>query len=396
MCGRFAFARSRTQIRQNVAEDLGHDVDEWVDEDNFYPRYNVAPRTYSPVLRSRDSSPSSSSSGESEAGDAATAAGTSQPTTSQSNEPHFILQSMRWGIIPHWSKEDTYQMNTINARAENLLEGGGMWASLKGSKRCIVPCEGYYEWLTKSPKTKLPHFLKHKSNHLMYFAGLWDCVHLPNSSTPLYTFSIITTSAPSAYAWLHDRQPVILSSAKEIETWLNPTLGWSSELARLLEPYKGEELDCYQVPQEVGKVGNESPAFVQPITERKDGIEAMFKKQVKKDAKEEKQATNIEVGDNHARKFKNEEEDEGSSATSSRVKAEATSPRVKDETKSSAVKQGTKSPATKQETKSPQKRKRSSSSTPTSQRSQAAPSTPSKKVKTSATTGAPSPKVCFR
>ncbi|KAI4294292.1 DUF159-domain-containing protein [Schizophyllum commune Loenen D] len=317
MCGRFAFARSRTQIRQNVTEDLGHDVDEWVDEDNFYPRYNVAPRTYSPVLRSRDSSPSSSSSGESEAGDAATAAGTSQPTT-QSNEPHFILQSMRWGVVPHWSKEDTYQMNTINARAENLLEGGGMWASLKGSKRCVVPCEGYYEWLTKSPKTKLPHFLKHKNNHLMYFAGLWDSVHLPNSSIPLYTFSIITTSAPSAYAWLHDRQPVILSSAKEIETWLNPTLGWGSDLARLLKPYKGEELDCYQVPQEVGKVGNESPAFVQPITERKDGIEAMFKKQVKKDAKEEKQATNIEVGDKRARKVKKDEEDEGSSATPSR------------------------------------------------------------------------------
>ncbi|KAL1720362.1 hypothetical protein EV715DRAFT_197148 [Schizophyllum commune] len=373
MCGRFAFARSRTQIRQNVAEDLGHDVDEWIDEDNFYPRYNVAPRTYSPVLRSRDSSPSSSSSGESEAGAAATAAGTSQPTTSQSNEPHFILHSMRWGVIPHWSKEDTYQMNTINARAENLLEGGGMWASLKGSKRCIVPCEGYYEWLTKSPKTKLPHFLKHKNDHLMYFAGLWDCVHLPNSSTPLYTFSIITTSAPSAYAWLHDRQPVILSSAKEIETWLNPTLGWGSELARLLEPYKGEELDCYQVPQEVGKVGNESPAFVQPIAERKDGIEAMFKKQAKKDAKEEKRAGEVkkEAADRVAIA---ERKDGGGDS-------EATLSQVKDETKS---------PAIKQETKSPQKRKRSSSPTPTSQ---AAPSTPSKKVKTSAAGSSPSPKV---
>ena len=141
MCGRFAFARSRTQIRQNVAEDLGHDVDEWVDEDNFYPRYNVAPRTYSPVLRSRDSSPSSSSSGASEAGDVATA-GPLQGSISHTGEPHFILHSMRWGVVPHWSKEDNYQMNTINARAENLLEGGGMWASLKGSKRCIVPCEG--------------------------------------------------------------------------------------------------------------------------------------------------------------------------------------------------------------------------------------------------------------
>jgi hypothetical protein len=35
----------------------------------------------------------------------------------------------------------------------------------------------------------------------------------------------------------------------------------------------------YQVPKEVGKVGSESPTFVQPIATRKDGIEAMFAKQ---------------------------------------------------------------------------------------------------------------------
>lgn len=36
------------------------------------------------------------------------------------------------------------------------------------------------------------------------------------------------------------------------------------------------------VPKEVGKVGTESPAFIQPITERKDGIRAMFAKQQKR------------------------------------------------------------------------------------------------------------------
>lgn len=35
----------------------------------------------------------------------------------------------------------------------------------------------------------------------------------------------------------------------------------------------------YQVPKEVGKVGSESPTFVQPIAERKDGIHALFAKQ---------------------------------------------------------------------------------------------------------------------
>ncbi len=35
----------------------------------------------------------------------------------------------------------------------------------------------------------------------------------------------------------------------------------------------------YQVPKEVGKVGTESPTFVEPVSQRPDGIEAMFAKQ---------------------------------------------------------------------------------------------------------------------
>jgi hypothetical protein len=35
----------------------------------------------------------------------------------------------------------------------------------------------------------------------------------------------------------------------------------------------------FQVPKEVGRVGTESPSFVEPITSRKDGIQALFSKQ---------------------------------------------------------------------------------------------------------------------
>jgi hypothetical protein len=35
------------------------------------------------------------------------------------------------------------------------------------------------------------------------------------------------------------------------------------------------------VPTEVGKVGTESPTFIEPVQKRKDGIEAMFSRQAK-------------------------------------------------------------------------------------------------------------------
>ena len=49
---------------------------------------------------------------------------------------------MKWGLVPSWSKHEEKHLNTINARAENLVEGGGMWGSIKGKKRCAVLCQG--------------------------------------------------------------------------------------------------------------------------------------------------------------------------------------------------------------------------------------------------------------
>jgi len=39
--------------------------------------------------------------------------------------------------------------------------------------------------------------------------------------------------------------------------------------------------NSYAVPKEVGKVGVQSPTFIEPVQNRKDGIEAMFSRQAK-------------------------------------------------------------------------------------------------------------------
>ena len=77
------------------------------------PRYNVAPRTHAPVIR-----------------------------RARPEGPALVMHSMKWGLVPHWSKAEPPTLNTINARAENLEEGGGMWGSIKGRKRCVVVAQG--------------------------------------------------------------------------------------------------------------------------------------------------------------------------------------------------------------------------------------------------------------
>ena len=55
-----------------------------------------------------------------------------------------MLHTMKWGLVPHWSKTEDTSLSTINCRAESLIEGGskGIWGSVKGRRRCVVPAQG--------------------------------------------------------------------------------------------------------------------------------------------------------------------------------------------------------------------------------------------------------------
>ncbi|THU97899.1 DUF159-domain-containing protein [Dendrothele bispora CBS 962.96] len=255
MCGRFSLHLRHQQIQHLEGYDVN--IGEWIDQESFVPRYNIAPRTQAPVIRRR--------------------------TPGSGGSPDdLVIQSMKWGLVPHWSKYEDKTLNTTNARSENLAEGGGMWNSIKGKKRCAVVCEGYYEWLNKG-RDKLPHFTKHTNGRLMLLAGLYDSAMLDGQSEAVWSFTIVTTAASKDFSWLHDRQPVILSTKETLEKWLDTSSQtWSPDLSKFVsQPYHNTEapLECYQVPKEVGKVGTESSTFIQPISARKDGIQAMFSKQ---------------------------------------------------------------------------------------------------------------------
>ena len=78
--------------------------------------------------------------------------------------------------------------------------------------------------------------------------------------------------------------PVILDNGSDsIRMWLDPNrTEWSQDLQSLLKPYS-EELECYPVSKDVGKVGNNSPSFLVPIdsTVNKNNIGNFFGKQQK-------------------------------------------------------------------------------------------------------------------
>ncbi|ODH44859.1 hypothetical protein ACO22_00623 [Paracoccidioides brasiliensis] len=285
MCGRYAMGIRLAFIR-NQLQQHGQPVDETADDDDVRETYNFAPGSYGAVYRAETSDQGGVDSLD-DTGNNEVVEGNDEnvePAEAAKRRTHYRLQGMKWGLIPWWTKRSPdygSMLKTINCRDDSLIDDRGMWTSMKRKKRCVVICQGFYEWLKKGPggKERVPYYIRRKDGELMCFAGLWDCVQYEGSDEKLYTYTIITTSSNAYLKFLHDRMPVILDSGSpEMATWLDPhRVTWSKELQSILKPYEGK-LECYPVSKEVGKVGNNSPDFIIPVNskENKNNIANFF------------------------------------------------------------------------------------------------------------------------
>lgn len=141
-------------------------------------------------------------------------------------EVRYKLQSMKWGLIPFWTKRNPdygSMLKTINCRDDSLSQQGGMWASMKARKRCVVVAQGFYEWLKKDGvKEKIPHYVKRRDGKLMCMAGLWDVVQYDGESFFFFLFCscyAVFDAAGGVLSWacslqapsLFDLHPFLLS-----------------------------------------------------------------------------------------------------------------------------------------------------------------------------------------
>ena len=145
-----------------------------------------------------------------------------------------ILSAAKWGF-PSFQKQGVI----INARAESLA-AKPMFKDSFISKRCIVPANGYYEWLTHTDKKKTKYLISVKEKRLFYMAGLYS-MFTDKSGIAYAATTIITTEANADIAFIHDRMPAILR-AESINEWLDKNNTNPITLQSLLTPYKAGEI----------------------------------------------------------------------------------------------------------------------------------------------------------
>ena len=59
------------------------------------------------------------------------------------------MSSMRWGLVPRWSKGPNNQFSMFNARSETADTKPAFRDSFK-NRHCLIPADGYYEWKTNA------------------------------------------------------------------------------------------------------------------------------------------------------------------------------------------------------------------------------------------------------
>jgi len=189
-----------------------------------------------------------------------------------------VLQCMRWGLIPSFTKKnekpDHYKM--FNARSESIREKAS-FRRLIPNNRCVVAVEGFYEW-KKDGSKKQPYYVHFKDGRPLVFAALYD-TWKNSEGEILYTFTILTTSSSSTLGWLHDRMPVILGDKESMDTWLFGSP--SSKFETVLKPYEGADLVWYPVTSAMGKPSFDGPECVMEIklkTEETKPISQFFLK----------------------------------------------------------------------------------------------------------------------
>lgn len=171
-----------------------------------------------------------------------------------------LLETMRWGLIPHWASGRKGPLN-INARAETVSATPAFRDSLR-RRRCLIPADGFYEWEPKQAGRR-PHYVTLASGEPMTFAGLWSAWRDPESREWVRSCAVITTVANRRLEDIHARMPVILEP-ESWDMWLDRELRDADALEPLLRPLPAAAVTEHPVADLVNNVRNDLPENIAP------------------------------------------------------------------------------------------------------------------------------------
>lgn len=185
---------------------------------------------------------------------------------SASGEPELV--PMRWWLTPFWTNEKSSKFSMFNAKSETAAKSPAFREPYR-QRRCVVPISGFYEWAKgrlEGEPVKLPYFIRPQQDDGLLLAGLWDRWRDPEAdpeAPPLESFTILTTAVNPALAFVHHRQPVMLSM-DDARQWLDMAIP-TPALEHLYDGLIPLALEAVPVSTYVNNARNDGERCVTPI-----------------------------------------------------------------------------------------------------------------------------------
>ncbi len=166
-------------------------------------------------------------------------------------------RGMLWGFVPLAERGKSEMRMFPNARAETAASLPAFRQAV-AKRRCLVPANGFYEWLTQG-KLKRPHLFTLSSEEPFAFAGIWT----PAEQDLPETFCLLTTQPNSLVASVHHRMPVLLTQAS-MSRWIGAKPLTESAYRELTGPFPAELMAVREVNRFVSNTRHEGPQCLEP------------------------------------------------------------------------------------------------------------------------------------
>lgn len=175
----------------------------------------------------------------------------------ESGEPEIV--PMRWWLTPYWSKGPSTKYSMFNAKSETAARSPAFREPFR-KRRCVVPVSGFYEWARQNNQ-KLPYYIRPHDAAGLLLGGLWDRWRNPESDEVLESFTVLTVPAAPEMAFIHNRQPLMLS-VEDARIWMDPG---SADVDRLISSELPVAMDAVPVSSYVNNARHKDARCVEPI-----------------------------------------------------------------------------------------------------------------------------------
>jgi putative SOS response-associated peptidase YedK len=175
----------------------------------------------------------------------------------ENGEPELV--PMRWWLTPYWSDGPSTRYSMFNAKSETAHRSPAFREPFR-KRRCVVPVSGFYEW-TRQNNQKLPYYIRPHDQAGLLLAGLWDRWRNPEADEVLESFTILTVPAAPGMAFVHDRQPLMLS-LEDARSWMDPE---QEDLQALIGSGLPMAVDAVPVSTHVNNARHKDARCVDPI-----------------------------------------------------------------------------------------------------------------------------------